>query len=199
MKVIISGNITNKEIQTTDFEAAEELLKGLGHDTVSTMRIDYGVGANARLKKQVIKDMEIMIKCDAVFLLSNWKESSRSKILKVMAEEFGKTLLFETSVSEMNEKIQQIKDAIFEVTGLKFEQYTTDCKDRDKYFARMIFVNCCREYEGLQPSEIAKIVNRDSTLMSRYFGKYKDEVRLNKGFRLLAESVENILSECVSV
>lgn len=189
MRVFILG--LNFDQAESRFEAAEAYLNSIGLKAVNPFKSELQSAEN--WQKRVLKKIELLFTCEAIFLLNDWHSSTEARIEKHVAEDCSKTIMLEAGSIE--DPTGRIKDAIYQVTGLKFEQYTTESKKRELYFARLIFVHCCLKYEDMDPSEFSKLINRDATLMTRYTFKFDNEVRLNKQFRKLVEDVERILSK----
>jgi hypothetical protein len=186
MRVFISG--LNFDQAESRFEAAEAYLISIGVKVINPIKNELLRSEN--WEKRILRKIELLFGCDAIFLLNEWQSSTEARIEKHIAEDCSKTILLESKGTAA--QTERIKDAIFEVTGLKFDQYNTECKKREIYFARLLFVHCCQKYENMQPAIIEDLINRN---VNRYPGKFNDEVRLNKAFRLLVESVEEILSK----
>lgn len=90
------------------------------------------------------------------------------------------------------EFVKKLIEVIKEVTGLDFDQYTDKSRQRDRFYARMIFAyNLHRNWRRMD--DIAKILNRNRSMAYYYIEKYIDEVKYNKEFRELAERVEEKL------
>lgn len=88
--------------------------------------------------------------------------------------------------------VTRIQQAIYEVTGMKPDEYTGKSRKRDLFYIRMIFVYYCYR-EGMKISDIAKYVNRDRTTLIYLPKKFEDEKKYNDEFRDLAQRVENVL------
>jgi len=198
MKTYISGKITGlsfKEVKK-NFEEAEELLKSLGMTPVNPLK--NGLCRSESWEKHMIRDIEMLMECDSILMLENWIDSKGARIEKYIAEERELMISFESKIVKHNTHVQRIQEAIHEVMGLRFEEYTTKSRQRIAYFARMIFVNHCRECENMTLTEIARLVRRDHTTMYHYINNYNDEVKYNPEFRDIVDRVDNILSKSVS-
>lgn len=197
MKTYISGKITGlpyEEVQK-NFNEAEELLIGIGMEPVNPL--NNGLPCESTWEKHMIRDIEMLMDCDSVLMLSNWFDSKGARIEKYIAEERGMTILFESKIIKNNTSIHRIQDAIHEVMGLRFEEYTTRSRQMCTYFARMIFVNHCRENENMMLPDIARIVCRDHKTMHRYINNFNDELKYNSEFREIVARINNILKSGV--
>lgn len=93
----------------------------------------------------------------------------------------------------METEFSKLTSAIKDVTGLDFSRYTDKSRERDKFYARMIFAyNLYRNWRRMD--DIAKILNRNRSMAYYYIKKYPEEVKYNKEFRELAERVEERLN-----
>jgi hypothetical protein len=99
---------------------------------------------------------------------------------------------------EHEKLIKEIKAAIFEVTGLKFEEYTTKSRKWEYVYARMIFAYNCYQ-NGVWRSQIAKYINRSPLIVDYAINKYADEIIYNREFSRLAEKVEEMLAFALKI
>lgn len=199
MKTYISGKISGLDFEEVKlkFEQAEELLQSVGLEPVNPLK--NGLDRGSSWENHMVRDIEILLTCGAVFMLEDWIDSRGARIEKVVAEEAGKILLFESEVVYTNKRIEKIKSAIQEATGLRFEQYTAPGRERKNFFARMIFINMCLTKERMVPEKIANIVKRDRTTVMHCVKIFQGEVDYNVTFREMLNSVEKILSKHVSL
>lgn len=195
MKVYISGKISGLPFEEVKakFKAAEEYLRYLGHTTVNPA--ENGLDFNAPWKTHMLHDISLLMPCDAIYLLEDWIDSRGAMLEKLVAELAGIKILFQFE-KKYNDfaalKVFRIQGAIEEVTGLKFEDYKTNSRKRNCFFARMIFAYYCCEVE-LTPKEIAKYIHRDYTTIHHYLRKYNDECKYNPSFRIIAEQIKEKL------
>jgi chromosomal replication initiation ATPase DnaA len=193
MKIYISGKITGlpfDEVETK-FQNAEWLLEDL--DVVPVNPLKNGLTKEHSWNQHMVRDIEMLFECDGILMLDNWSDSVGAGIECDIAKRTGKVILFEVNVAHSNEVVSRIQDAIHEMMGLKFSQYTTKSRKRDLFFARMLFVYHCRQ-ECMKLTSIAKYVHRDHTSMLYLLKKYEDETKYNPAFRELAKKVDNILN-----
>lgn len=197
MRTYISGKISGlpfDEVQHK-FKQAEELLTLLDMQPVNPLK--NGLDRDASWENHIVKDVEILLTCDAVLMLDNWIGSRGARIEKTVAEEAGLMILFESNIVDSNKHLQAIKDAIQDVIGLRFEQYITKSRERKAFFARMIFINYCSN-NGMSLHEIARLVKRDHTTIVHCNKTYSDDVKYNSEFREIVRKVEKILFVNVS-
>lgn len=92
MKIYIAGKITGLvyEEALRAFAAAEDELRRLGHEPVNPMRLIAECGMqNAEWKPCMQHLIPILMACDAIYLLENWKESKGARLEKHIAQELG--------------------------------------------------------------------------------------------------------------
>lgn len=97
--------------------------------------------------------------------------------------------VMENNIKEVSEKIEIIKSAIKDVSGIDFYYYTKPGKNREMFFLRMIFAYQCRKLE-MTEENISNYVNRKRVTIHYYLYLYPDEYKTNKYFRNIAEKIE---------
>lgn len=186
MQIYISGQIIGLcEIEAEKrFQGAEELLKAIGLKPVNPL--NNGLPKDASWNDHMARDIQILSDCEAIFMLSNWRESRGARIEYEFAVGANKDVLFEKQLSDSNQ-IEKLVSAIHEVTGLSFKRLSDKNRKQNTFYARMIFAFNC---EGMSHDSIAKLLKRDRCTISHYISKYSDEKQFNPIFRELAEQVE---------
>jgi hypothetical protein len=96
--IYISGKIGNlpHEVYEKHFFEAESLLTADGWVVVNPVKIDHS-GHNKTWAAYMIRDLEALIPCDAVYMLSNWTDSRGAKIEHEFAVGMGKQILYQQS------------------------------------------------------------------------------------------------------
>lgn len=193
MKTYISGKITgltSKEVKK-NFNEAEELLNSWGMSPVNPLK--NGLCRSECWERHMIRDIEMLMECDAILLLDNWIDSKGARIEKYIAEEKGMIILSEKGMHE----IKGVEDAIHKVMGLKFPDYTKPGeKKRNHYYARLIYVKHIYKYYSIE--DIAKTLNRSPSTLRPYLNIFAKEFKYNTEFRVLASKIEAIISKSVS-
>lgn len=194
MKIYISGKITGLPQQEAreKFANAQALLEEQGYETVNPM--EKGMSDDAPWEQHMIKDIELLFTCDAIFMMDNWRDSKGAQIEYATAYYLGKDIRFQSRMNQESNEVFRIQNAIHEVTGMKFAEYITKSRKRDGFYARMLFVYHCRKAK-MKLTQIAKFVHRDHTSMLHLLNKYEDDFRFNPQFRELATRVNDILSK----
>lgn len=212
IRVYISGKISDLELEKAieKFENSESFLESIGMEPINPLKevlklIPQWKIENPEItereiwEKAMIICIELLFKCNAIYMQSDWFDSKGAKIEKYIAEQKGMMVLYESNIRlRENEKINRIKDAVEYVTGLKFEQYTTRSKKNNLYFARIIFVHHCLENNNLSIEDVATLVERDNTSIERNRKSYFYELRCNPKFRKTTERVNQLLINNVS-
>lgn len=199
MRTYISGKISGLPFDevVSRFNEAEELLASIGIEPVNPLK--NGLSSSDKWERHMVRDIELLMGCDSILMLENWTDSKGARIEKYIAEEQNLLVQFESTIIKHNTRVQRIQEAIHEVMGLRFEDYTTKSRLRTFYFARIIFVNHCRKCENMTLAEIARLVCRDHTTLHHYINNFKDEIRYNPEFRELSERVDKIMNKSASL
>ena len=71
MKIYISGKITGLPLQEVKerFASAQALLEEIGFETVNPL--EKGLPESATWKQHMVKDIELLLQCDAIYLMEN--------------------------------------------------------------------------------------------------------------------------------
>lgn len=193
MKIYISGKITGLPLPEARqrFEDAAVFLAEIGFDPVNPL--NNGLESSATWQEHMVADIRLLLDCDAIFMMDGWMESRGASIEYDIANRLNMDVWFESKICREDQAVLRIQNAIHEVTGLRFNQYTTKCRKRDHFYARMLFVYHCRRLK-MTLTQIAKHVHRDHSSMLHFLRKYDDDFNYNPQFRELAEKVNNLLN-----
>lgn len=194
MKIYLSGKISGLSFPYVQqrFNNAEALLTELGFEVVNPL--NNGLDQEKTWNEHLCKDIEMLLPCDAIYMMDNWVDSTGASIEYDIAMRTGKDVWFESNVINNHLVVMKIQNAIHEVMGLKFGDYITKSKKRDGFFARMIFVYHCRQNK-MRLTKIAEYVKRDHSTMLHLLKKYQDDFNFNPQFREIATKVNNILNK----
>lgn len=194
MRIYISGKISGLPLDDVKvrFADAKAFLDEIGFDAVNPL--EKGLPDDAPWEQHMVKDIELLLSCDAIYMMDNWMDSTGAGIEYDIAMRTGKDIWFESNIVRVNAKVMRIQNAIHEVTGLKLSDYIGKSRKRDGFYARMIFVHHCREMK-MKLTKIAQYVHRDHSSMLHILKKYGDDMRFNPQFRELAMKVDNILNK----
>lgn len=196
MKVYISGKISGLPIEEVKrkFHNAASLLDSLDLQPVNPL--ENGLQEGATWAQHMGKDIEMLLGCDGILMLDNWKQSRGADIERTIAKKLDMVILYEEIVADDANKriVERVEDAVQQVTGFSLKQFAQNNRCRERCYARMIFVYHCRRAK-MRLMTISKFVYRDHTTLLHYLNKYDDEVKYNKEFRDLANKVIQKLKE----
>ena len=96
MKTYISGKITGLDINEAkgNFKEAERSLKDIDLIPINPMEI---VPENKDFKWEdyMLADIKELFKCEAIYMLSNWKDSQGARIERAIAFEMNMTIFYQ--------------------------------------------------------------------------------------------------------
>lgn len=193
MKIYISGKITGLPLSEVRQRFAETaaFLDEIGFEAVNPLK--NGLDESADWKEHMVADIRMLLDCDAIYMMDNWMQSRGALIEYDIANRLDMDVWFESKIHRENQAVLRIQNAIHEVTGLRFNQYTTKCRKRDHFFARMLFVYHCRQLK-MTLTQIAKHIHRDHSSMLHFLRKYDDDFNFNPQFRELATRVNELIN-----
>ena len=89
MRVFISGRITgdNYAEAVEKFTEAEIQISQLQYLPINPIKT--GLPPFATWEEHMVKSIELLLTCDAIYLLSDWEESKGSRIERFIAAEIG--------------------------------------------------------------------------------------------------------------
>lgn len=189
MKIYISGRITGllfEEVKSK-FMAAEQELQAQGHEAVNPL--ENGVAHHEPYETHMKADIAMLLRCEAIYLLSNWEHSKGATLEKSIAEATGLAVMYQKNVD-----FCEIKQAIKDITGISFFEISGQNRKQQCVYARMLFARYCRA-AGTSYSDIARAMNRDHSTVKFYLRKFNDDYRFNREFRKLVTRIESFLSK----
>jgi len=101
-------------------------------------------------------------------------------------------------VTGNHEIVTRIQNAIYEVLGLRFDEYSQKLEDGkwdkklEKFYARLLFVHHCSK-SGISPKQYIDLDR--TTILYDYPAKYRNEIKVNQKFKKIAENVELKINE----
>jgi hypothetical protein len=196
-KIYISGRISGLPFTEVKqkFQEGQEFLEDLGFEVINP--INNGLTESHTWEQHMVRDVELLLPCNSIYMFDGWQYSVGACIEYDISMRTGKDVWFESHVMENQSVILRIQSAIHEAVGMQFNEYTTESRKRDGFFARMLFVYHCRQ-ERMKMTDIAQYVHRDHTSILYLLKKYEDETKYNPTFRALAKKVDNILNRVES-
>jgi hypothetical protein len=190
MLIYISGKIIGlpfPEVKTK-FQEMQDFLEDLDFEVVNPTK--NGLTESHPWKQHIARDVELLLPCDAIYMFDGWQDSVGACIEYDIAMRTGKDIWFESRVVKSQSVVLKIQNAIHEVMGMKFCQYTTKSRKRDGFFARMIFVHHC----NVNDVDPRQYIRRDRTMIYYYLNQYNDEMKYNPRFKKIAKKVEDKLN-----
>lgn len=193
MKIYISGKITGLPLSEVRqrFADTAAFLDAIGFEAVNPLT--NGLDDSADWKEHMVADIRMLLDCEAIYMMDNWIESRGASIEYDIANRLNMDVWFESKIRRENQAVLRIQNAIHEVTGLRFNQYTTKSRKRDYFFARVLFVYHCRQLK-MTLTQIAKHIHRDHSSMLHFLRKYREDYDYNPQFRELADKVNQLLN-----
>lgn len=196
MKVyILGGNISSTQSKTDkeSFKHAEKAIVEMEMVPVNPFNHYYRSKTN---EQNLLSSIELLLKCEAVYLLKDWNTTQRSRILKVVADEYGKIILNEFGFQKNIEGIKLIKDAVFYATGLRYEQYIIPNRNDKLVVARSIFIHLTNSIISRKIAEI--LSNRNQSTVRHAIKVYSNEYSTNKDFKQKADMANEFIKNSVS-
>jgi hypothetical protein len=95
-KIYISGKITGLPIEEAryNFAVAEKRLRSIGYEPINPM-MEVPYNPNWTWNDYMIKDIKILLNCDGIYMLYNWKDSKGARIEHNIAVETDKIIIYE--------------------------------------------------------------------------------------------------------
>ena len=89
MKIYISGKITGLPFEEVEvnFTNAQNRLEEAGFKVVNPL--NNGLSQNDKWEHHMKADIKLLMECNTIYLLSNWKESKGARIERNLAVSLG--------------------------------------------------------------------------------------------------------------
>ena len=84
MRIYISGAITGDKLYRAKFEKAKQDLKKKGHIPVNPAEFELPDGAS--WEDYMKQDLSLLLKCDGIYMLKDWKQSRGAKLEHDLAQ-----------------------------------------------------------------------------------------------------------------
>lgn len=99
MKVYISGQITGLDykVASEHFNAVADKLREAGHEAVNPIDIcpaPAGDCTDWSWEQCMVKDIEALLSCNAIFMLGNWRDSRGARIEHYISSETNKKIYY---------------------------------------------------------------------------------------------------------
>lgn len=194
-RTLISGHISETLSEKGIFEKfqkAEEYLKNINLIPVNPVQ--------SNPFKVILwpQRLSLLISCDAIFMLSDWKQDPQAVTERFYSELTGKQIIYESSVVKSDLMILRITEAIREVTGWTPADYRINEKSIDGrglhrgYLGRLLFSHYAVKM-GFSLDEICIYFERSIRTVSQWPGKFDSEYNFNTRFRAFSEKLDFVL------
>lgn len=175
-KVYISGKISNLPIQEAKqkFAAAAQMVEELGHVAVSPF--SNGLSDDAPWESHMVKDIEMLLSCDAIYLLPCWVDSKGARIEKHIAEVTNKAIYEVDGHGIWQTYFEKVIGLACKAAGVDKKAFFSKHRYLNLVHARMIVTHVLT-IKGLHETRIAKLLNRDRCTVLHYRSKFDSECR----------------------
>ena len=94
MRIYISGKISGLQLDDVKvrFADAKAFLDEIGFEAVNPL--EKGLPDDAPWEQHMVKDIELLLSCDAIYMMDNWTESTGAGIEYDIAFRLGKDIWF---------------------------------------------------------------------------------------------------------
>lgn len=201
MKIYIAGKISGLDFEEVKakFNKAETRLKAHGFEVVNPVT---GADPAKPWAFHMVKDIEMLLGCEAIYLLKDWHESRGARIERTIASELEMQVFSEKNGGCLDKLqvysdpniIEKLKSAIMIFSGLSYMEFIKEGKGQKEYFCRLIFHHFCT-MNGIKNEELHHLLNRDYSTVSQYRWKYEQEMKFNRNFYDLATKIEKHLTK----
>jgi hypothetical protein len=110
MRIYISGKITGLPFREVEhkFQSAQNFLEGFGFEVVSPLK--NGLSQSHTWQQHIVRDIELLLPCEAIYMLDDWVDSVGAGIEYDVAVRTGKIVLFETNTTDNQKSILKIQN-----------------------------------------------------------------------------------------
>lgn len=186
-KIYIAGKITGEDKYEVirKFELIESKLKEDGSIVVSPLK--NGLQWNVSREEHLITDFNLIIGCDSIFFMRDWRQSSGCQLEYRLAIELKKKIVFEVDPMHV-----ELCNAIERITLVQFTDMCSKRSDTATVFARFIFVHIAL-LQGHTVQSVSEALQHGRTTILYYSGAYDKEYETNIQFKGSADAVIEIL------
>lgn len=122
MRIYISGKITGLPLREVEhkFQSAQNFLEEFGFEVVSPLK--NGLSQSHTWQQHIVRDIELLLPCEAIYMLGDWVDSVGAGIEYDVAVRTGKIVLFETNTADNLKNALKTQNAIYRVENTKFNE-----------------------------------------------------------------------------
>lgn len=152
-KIYIAGKVTGLDIDevTKKFNYKEYELTAKGYEVVNPMRLNHD--HNKEWESYMKVCLAELIKCDAIYLMPDWKESKGAKLEKRIAYELKLDIIYDLNPLEIS--LFHIIEMV-EINNLKEKNRKLDNAFTRHYLSYLLYKKM-----GLTLKAVGKIINRN--------------------------------------
>lgn len=177
-RIYISGNANGspEKVEQRFMEAELRLGKDPNHEVFNSYELGFaGILVNEDAKEW----FELMLSCDAIYLLDGWFDSSHSISERGIMENMGKAVIYEKKLPfyHIFDKTERLRHLIHEYTGCDYDSIRAQGRDTEKYHPRVLFCYYCYTYLKISKIDISKLINRHRSSVLHTLEQYES---LNK-------------------
>ena len=113
-KIYISGPMSGLvDFNRQAFWSAQQALQLMGFDVVNPHK--NGLPKNATYNQHLVKDIELLLECDSIYLLKGWTDSDGAQIECFTADNRGlRVFSYHTPIEMLHEYVTIYKDKLLE-------------------------------------------------------------------------------------
>lgn len=95
LRIYVSGKITGlqHEVAKEYFDQVTKQLRSAGHEAVNPMEV-CPYNPEWTWEQYMAKDIEVLLGCEAIFMLGNWRDSKGARIEHYIASETHKKIYY---------------------------------------------------------------------------------------------------------
>jgi hypothetical protein len=112
MRIYISGRITGLDYANVEakFQDAQDLLSDIGFEVVNPL--NNGLTKEHSWEQHMDKDFELLLPCDAIYMMDDWQDSTGARIEYQTASEMNKDVWFESNIVSLEKMVLRIQNAV---------------------------------------------------------------------------------------
>ena len=175
MKLYLSGPITGNPNAVEQFAAAERRYASLG-EVINPLK---GSSIHTPWHEAMRRDIVLLMQCDAIVMLRGWHASRGAVLERHIASQLGMQLIYDSYQPDF---IGILTAAIYDITGISYNQLKSKSRQRDIVDARHIFFKLLRDYTSWSTPLIGSLLDRDHCTVLHALNKCESLIRVDRNF-----------------
>lgn len=102
MKIYISGKISGETPESVSEKFSRAVAEVASYGCKPVNPLDNGLHESAHWNKHMVADIAMLLECDGIYMLTDWKKSRGARIERNIAKELGMIICFEKQVNINN-------------------------------------------------------------------------------------------------